>query len=366
MAANMLAGSAALQHSAFRGSSLTAAPARLGSCNRGSLQVMAASSKELKSRIESVKNTQKITEAMKLVAAAKVRRAQDAVINGRPFAENLVKVLFGVNQRLRVEDVDSPLIQIRPVKEVLLLIVTGDRGLCGGYNSIAIKKAERRAKELQETGVKVKLVTVGKKGTVYFKRRAKLYNLSKSFELGQSPTTKEAQGIADELYSEFVSEDVDKVEMVYTKFASLISSDPIVQTMLPLTPAGEICDVDGNCVDPDEDELFKLTTKGGELTIEREKVQTVTADFDSGLIFEQDPVQIIDALLPLYLNATLLRALQESLASELAARMNAMNSASDNASDLKKKLSVKYNRIRQAKITSEIIEIVSGANAAAG
>jgi F-type H+-transporting ATPase subunit gamma len=285
-------------------------------------------------------------------------------VNGRPFAENLVKVLFGVNQRLRVEDVDSPLIQIRAVKTVLLVCVTGDRGLCGGYNSLAIRKAERRAKELQEIGIKIKLVTVGKKGTVYFRRRADKYNLSKTFELGQSPTTKEAQAIADELYSEFVSEDVDKVEMVYTKFASLISSDPIVQTMLPLTPAGEICDVDGNCVDPDEDELFKLTTKGGELTIEREKVQTVTADFDSGLIFEQDPVQIIDALLPLYLNATLLRALQESLASELAARMNAMNSASDNARDLKKKLSTKYNRMRQAKITGEIIEITSGANAA--
>jgi len=310
-----------------------------------------------------VGNTQKITDAMKLVAAAKVRRAQDAVINGRPFAENLVKVLFGVNQRLRVEDVDSPLIQIRPVKTALVMCVTGDRGLCGGYNSLAIRKAESRIKELQQLNIKVKVVTVGKKGSIYFRRRSEQYNLAKTFELGQSPTTKEAQAIADELYAEFVSEEVDKVEMVFTKFASLISSDPIVQTVLPLTPAGEVCDVNGNCVDPDEDELFKLTTKGGKLEIERQKVKTVTADFDSSLIFEQDPVQIIDALLPLYLNATLLRALQESLASELAARMNAMNSASDNARDLKKKLSTIYNRKRQAKITSEIIEITAGADA---
>jgi F-type H+-transporting ATPase subunit gamma len=324
---------------------------------------MAAGTKELKGRIVSVGNTQKITDAMKLVAAAKVRRAQDAVINGRPFAENLVKVLFGVNQRLRVEDVDSPLIQIRPVKTALVMCVTGDRGLCGGYNSLAIRKAEARIKELQGLNIKVKVVTVGKKGSIYFRRRSEIYNLAKTFELGQSPTTKEAQAIADELYAEFVSEEVDKVEMVFTKFASLISSDPIVQTVLPLTPAGEVCDVNGTCVDPDEDELFKLTTKDGKLDIERQKVKTVTADFDSSLIFEQDPVQIIDALLPLYLNATLLRALQESLASELAARMNAMNSASDNARDLKKKLSTIYNRKRQAKITSEIIEITAGADA---
>ena len=225
---------------------------------------------------------------MKLVAAAKVRRAQDAVVNGRPFAENLVKVLWAVNQKLRVEDVDSPLVAVRPVKSVLLVCVTGDRGLCGGYNNFAIKKAEGRLKELMAMGLDVKLVTVGKKGAVYFKRRPQ-YNLAKSFDLGAKPTTKEAQAIADELYSNFVSADVDKVEMVFTKFVSLIASEPTIQTLL--------------------------------------------------------------------------RSLQEALASELAARMNAMNSASDNAAELKKKLTLSYNRARQAMITNQIIEIVSGANA---
>lgn len=325
---------------------------------------MAAGLKETRDRIDSVKNTKKITDAMKLVAAAKVRRAQDAVVNGRPFAENLVKVLYAVNQRLRVEDVDSPLVEVRPVKSVALMVVTGDRGLCGGYNNFAIKKSEQRAQELMDLGLDVKIITVGKKGATYFKRRPQ-YNVVANFDLGAKPTIKEAQAIADEIFADFVSAEVDKVEMVYTKFVSLIASEPTVQTLLPLTPAGEICNVDGTCVDAAEDELFKLTTVGGKLAVEVEKVTTDTSggEFDAGLLFEQDPVQIIDALLPLYLNSTLLRSLQEALASELAARMNAMNNASDNAADLGKKLLRSYNRRRQAAITNQIIEIVSGANA---
>lgn len=150
----------------------------------------------MKQRIDSVSNTKKITDAMKLVAAAKVRRAQEAVVNGRPFSENLVKVLYGVNQRLRTEDVDSPLINVRPVKTVLLAVVTGDRGLCGGYNNFVIKKVcswfvcvsmccapcehlcvtrcaqtEQRYAELTALGIKVQLVCIGKKGSTYFKRR---------------------------------------------------------------------------------------------------------------------------------------------------------------------------------------------------
>jgi F-type H+-transporting ATPase subunit gamma len=335
---------------------------RSAPAQRKNLQVV-ASLKDTRDRISSVKNTQKITEAMKLVSAAKVRRAQDAVINGRPFAENLVKVLFGVNQRLRVEDIDSPLVAVRPVKTVLVVIVTGDRGLCGGYNNFIIRKGELRANELMKMGINVRILTVGKKGNVYFKRRANKYDLAGAFELGTAPTTKEAQAVADQLYSEFVSEDVDKVELIYSKFVSLINSEPTVQTMLPLTPQGEICDIDGTCVDAGGDELFKLTTKEGKLTVETEKVDANVGDMDAGLIFEQDPVQIIDALLPLYLNSTLLRSLQESLASELAARMNAMSAASDNASSLKKDLLNKYNRARQSQITTGIMEIVGGANA---
>ncbi|KAG2282487.1 hypothetical protein Bca52824_053707 [Brassica carinata] len=317
-----------------------------------SVSPIQSSLRELRDRIDSVKNTQKITEAMKLVAAAKVRRAQEAVVNGRPFSETLVEVLYNINEQLQTDDIDVPLTKIRPVKKVALVVVTGDRGLCGGFNNFIIKKAEARIKELQGLG------------NSYFLRRPYI-PVDKYLEAGTLPTAKEAQAVADDVFSLFISEEVDKVELLYTKFVSLVKSEPVIHTLLPLSPKGEICDINGNCVDAAEDELFRLTTKEGKLTVERETFRTPTADFSPILQFEQDPVQILDALLPLYLNSQILRALQESLASELAARMSAMSSASDNASDLKKSLSMVYNRKRQAKITGEILEIVAGANAQA-
>merc|ERR1711939_589110 len=327
------------------------------------IKVCASGMKALRDRMESVKNTKKITDAMKLVAAAKVRRAQEAVLNGRPFAENLVKVLYGVNQRLQDEDVDSPLTCIRPVKTVLLIVVTGDRGLCGGYNNFVIKKSLARIQELNEMGVNCKVLNIGKKGSSFFKRRASKYNLSKQFGLGGAPTIKEAQAMADEMFAEFVSAEVDKVELLYTKFVSLINSQPTIQTLLPMARSGELCDINGKCVDFAEDEVFRLTTSEGKMSLTRDRIDMDTSKLDSLLIFEQEPSQILDALLPLYMNSTVLRSLQESLASELAARMNAMNSASDNAAALRKNLSLVYNRQRQAAITSQLIEIVSGANA---
>merc|ERR1719198_1456962 len=327
------------------------------------LKISASGMKALRDRMESVKNTKKITDAMKLVAAAKVRRAQEAVLNGRPFAENLVKVLYGVNQRLQDEDVDSPLTSIRPVKTVLLVLVTGDRGLCGGYNNFVIKKSVARIQELNEMGVKCKILNIGKKGCSFFKRRADKYELSKQFMLGGAPTTAEAQAMADEIFSEFVSAQVNKVEILFTKFVSLINSQPTIQTLLPMARSGELCDINGQCVDFAEDEVFRLTTTDGKMSVTRDKIDMNASQLDSLLIFEQEPSQILDALLPLYMNSTVLRSLQESVASELAARMNAMNSASDNAAELRKTLSLLYNRQRQAAITSQLIEIVSGANA---
>jgi len=312
---------------------------------------------------DSIGKTKKITDAMKVVAAAKVRRAQEAVLNGRPFAENLVKVLNGVNQCLDDQDVDSPLTDIRPVISVLLVVITGDRGLCGGYNSFVIKKAVARAQELNDMGVNIKILGVGKKGVAYFKRRTEKYNMTKQFVLGGIPTMKEAQAISDEIFSEFVSAEVDKVELLFTKFVSLINSEPAVQTLLPMARSGELCDINGKCVDFAEDEVFRLTTDKGKMALQREKINMDTSQLDSRLIFEQEPSQILDALLPLYLNSIVLRSLQEALASELSSRMNAMTSASDNAAELGKNLSIVYNRRRQAAITSQLIEIVSGANA---
>ncbi|KDP39139.1 hypothetical protein JCGZ_00896 [Jatropha curcas] len=318
--------------------------------------------RELRGRIDTVKSAQKLTEAMKLVAAARIRRAQEAVINARPFAETLLEVLYNINEQLQLEDIDVPLTNVRPVKKVALVVVTGDRGLCGSFNNSVLKKAETRMMELEKMGLEYSVISVGKKGNAYFKRRPKIL-VERFVEGGNFPTSKEAQLIADDLFSLFVSEEVDKVELVYTKFVSLIKSDPVIHTLLPLSPKGEVFDVNGKCVDADNDELFRLTSKKGKLAVERESVRVKTEGFSPLLQFEQDPVQILDAMMPLYLNSQILRALQESLASELAARMNAMSNATDNAVDLKKNLSVEYNRERQSKITGEILEIVAGAEA---
>jgi len=347
----------------FSGSRVSAVAPKKVAGGRASLQVLAASQKEMRDRIASVNSTKKITSAMKLVAAAKVRRAQDAVINARPFSESLVKVLFAINTRLAGEDVDVPLCAVRPVKTVLLLVCTGDRGLCGGFNNFIIKKAEARHAELAAQGINAKLVCIGKKGSVYFKRRPQ-YEIVKSFNMGQAPKTEEAQAIADEVYAEFVGEEVDKVEMIYSRFVSLILAEPSVQTILPLSKEGEICDANGKCVDAADDVVFTLTTEDGKFAVKSEAVETEVSGFEGVMQFEQDPNQILDALLPLYMNSQILRALQESLASELAARMNAMSAATDNAKDLSKRLNLEYNRKRQAKITSEIIELVAGASAA--
>jgi F-type H+-transporting ATPase subunit gamma len=312
-----------------------------------------ANLKDIRDRIQSVKNTRKITEAMRLVAAAKVRRAQEQVTATRPFADSLAQVLYNLQNRLRFEDVDSALFQQREVKSVALLVVSGDRGLCGGYNSSIIRRAEQRVKELQAEGISCTLVTMGRKATQYFERRN--YNIDQSYVgLEQIPTAAEAAKIGDELLSLFLSEKVDRAELVYTKFVSLIASKPVVQTLLPLTVQG---------LEVQDDEIFRLTTRGGNFEVQREKVSTTSASFPQDMIFEQNPSQILDALLPLYLNNQLLRALQESAASELAARMTAMNNASDNASELVGSLTLEYNKARQAAITQELLEVVAGAEA---
>ncbi|BAU41005.1 F0F1 ATP synthase subunit gamma [Leptolyngbya sp. O-77] len=313
-----------------------------------------ANLKAIRDRIQSVKNTKKITEAMRLVASAKVRRAQEQVIATRPFADRLAQVLYGLQARMQFEDVDLPLLKSREVQTVGLLVISGDRGLCGGYNSNIIKRAESRARELQAEGLNYRFVIVGRKALQYFQRRSQPIDASFS-GLEQIPTAAEAAKISDEVLSLFLSETVDRVELIYTKFVSLVSSRPVIQTLLPLDPQG---------LETPDDEIFRLTTRGGEFAVERQKVAAPDArSFPQDMIFEQDPVQILNALLPLYLNNQLLRALQESAASELAARMTAMNNASDNASELMKTLTLTYNKARQAAITQEILEVVAGANA---
>jgi F-type H+-transporting ATPase subunit gamma len=312
-----------------------------------------ANLKTIRDRIKSVKNTKKITEAMRLVAAARVRRAQEQVLQTRPFADRLAQVLYGLQTRLRFEDADLPLLRKRAVKTVGLLVISGDRGLCGGYNNNVIKRAENRAKELQKEGVDYKFVIVGRKAEQYFRRREQ--PIDKSYTgLEQIPNSSEATEISEELLSLFLSESVDRIELIYTRFVSLVSSRPVVQTLLPLDPQG---------LEASDDEIFRLTTRGGDFVVEREKITTEARPLPSDMIFEQDPVQILDSLLPLYLSNQLLRALQESAASELAARMTAMSNASENAASLIKSLTIGYNKARQAAITQELLEVVGGAEA---
>jgi F-type H+-transporting ATPase subunit gamma len=309
--------------------------------------------KAIRDRIQSVKNTKKITEAMRLVAAAKVRRAQEQVTAARPFADRLVQVLYGLQTRIKFEEANLPLLKTRTVNTVGLMIVSGDRGLCGGYNASVIKRAELRIKELQADGKAVRLVVVGRKAIQYFQRRN--YTIDATYTgLEQVPTAEEAGGISDKLLSLFLSDTVDRVELIFTKFVSLINSRPVIQTLLPLDLQGlEVAD----------DEIFRLTVRGGDFQVDREKVQSSVASLPPDMIFEQDPVQILDALLPLYLTSQILRSLQESAASELAARMTAMNNASDNAKSLITSLTLSYNKARQAAITQELLEVVAGASA---
>ncbi len=309
--------------------------------------------KAIRDRIKSVKNTKKITEAMRLVAAAKVRRAQEQVTSTRPFADRLAKVLYGLQGRLEFEDVDLPLLEQREVKSVALVVISGDRGLCGGYNNNVIKRASIRAKELAAEGIEAKYIIIGRKALQYFERRQA--PIVDSFvDTNQIPTNEDVSPVAELILSSFLSETVDRVELIYTKFVSLIASRPVVQTLLPLTPQG---------LEVKDDEIFNLTTSGGDFKVEREKVTTEVSSFPKDMIFEQDPAQILNALLPLFLDNQLLRAWQESAASELAARMTAMSNASDNASDLMGNLTLSYNKARQAAITQELLEVVAGAEA---
>merc|ERR1719269_14561 len=202
----------------FAGASAFQAPIGVGSSRMavaatpatGSSIVMGANIRELRDRVGSVKNTRKITSAMKLVAAAKVRRAQEAVLRSRPFSETLERILGGLLQRVKTEGLDIPLLESRTVKKVGLVAITGDRGLCGAYNSAAIKQTEARIRTLKEQGIEVELILIGNKGSTYFKRRET--PIRKMIPCGQSPTAAQAQEVANELLSSFYAGELDRIE----------------------------------------------------------------------------------------------------------------------------------------------------------
>merc|ERR1712203_676781 len=219
-----------------------------------------------------------------------------------------------------------------------------------------IKKAENRVAELKAQGVEVELITIGNKASQYFKKRTDtVAPVRKAMSCGNAPTAEQATEIASELLSSYYAGELDRIELLYTSFISMIASLPSARTLIPLAPQG---------IETEGDEIFKMSTKGGQLSVEKEKIPAVEPmEFAADMIFEQEPSQLLNAILPLYLNGQILRTLQESLASELAARMSAMQSATDNAKDLQNRLTKEMNRARQAKITQELMEIIAGADA---
>ena len=194
---------------------------------------------------------------------------------------------------------------------------------------------------------------VGTKVAGYFRRRG--VKFPSEYNCPQVPTAEFAAAVSSEMLNKFLDGETDKVELIYTQFVSLIASAPKLKTLLPLSKTG---------LEAAEDEMFELTTEDGELAVETTPLDAPEAkEFPKDTIFEQDPIAILNGILPLYLDGQILRSLQEAVASELASRMQSMQSASDNAKDLKKSLSQTYNRIRQAGVTQEILEIVAGASA---
>ncbi len=279
---------------------------------------------DLRRRIRSVKNTQQITRAMKMVAAARMRRAQERVQNARPYSEQMRVFLSSL--AARAEESDHPLLERRPARKVLLVLVTADRGLCGAFNSNLLRTAQRYLNERRDQ--ETLLMAAGRKGRDFFRKRG-LHTQAEHVNIFQRRVEfSSAQQIAAEILNLYSNRSVDAVDFIYNEFKSLLVASLKVERVLPIEPAQ---------LPPGE----------------------TAADY----IYEQPPGVILADLLPRYLEAEVYRALLESQAAELAARMTAMDTATRNARDLLGALTLRLNRVRQAAITKEIIEIVSGAAA---
>jgi F-type H+-transporting ATPase subunit gamma len=319
---------------------------------RGSTIVMDGKTRDLRDRIKSIKQTRRITEAMRLVAAARVRRAQEAVLKSRPLISQLQLVYKTVLEACNQEDIQLPILEVREVKKVSLVLVTGDRGLCGGYNSAVIKQVTRRVETLKEQGIEAQLILVGRKGEQWFAKRP--VPKSAIFPLGNVPQPSVGSELANLLVAQFLTGEIDAAEIIYTRFNNLISSTPTIRTLLPLQTTG---------IEDADDEIFMMTTEDGKMVVKpadyKESEDGAVPDY----IFEDEPADILNTMLTLYFSSTLMRCMQESVASELASRMTAMQSASNNAKKLTGVLSQKYNRARQATVTNEILEISAGAAA---
>jgi F-type H+-transporting ATPase subunit gamma len=286
-------------------------------------------------RIRSVTNTRKITRAMELVAAAKLRKAQARIEAMRPFAERMQELMVGT-ARASASVRGLPLLQRRDVRRVAVVPLTGDRGLAGPFNAQILRETFALERELRGEGKELRWLVAGKKGTATLRFRR--YDLAQSWTgFSDSPTYPDAQAIANRLAELYSEQEVDQVFVIYNHFESALVQRVVRQEVLPI---------------PEQ------VLEAGE----EERSEALLGDF----IYEPEPEQILERLLPVYLETELYRALLESAASEQGARMTAMRNASKNAGELIDTLTLQMNRARQAEITQEILEVVGGAEALTG
>ncbi len=356
---------------------------------------MSSSSSELRRRLTSVNKAEKLIDAMRLVAAARIRSSSLSALRTRPFAEKLQAMMasllaamerdghdalhaargpvsrdaYGVLADDRVR-IDSPAqkalmdrlylvadVQQHQARTVCLVVVGADKGFCGTYNRDINARALARANALIAEGLVVELVCVGKVAAAFFARNSPVGVRVREVILrgaGSAGNGEAAAELCDVLLTAFIACDVDRVEVIYTRFVSILSNAPSVRTLIPLTPSG---------IESLGDELFELTTSHGHLSTKANAghVSEEMAHSNSLLaklkIDADDAALLLNAMLPMYVNSQVTRILRESLASEHASRMTAMSAATDNARDLGAQLKQKYNRERQARITKEVIEV---------
>ncbi len=293
-----------------------------------------ATLREIRSRISGVKSTQKITKAMKMVAAAKLRRAQDAVVSARPYARKMKEVfshLTGV-----VDVTNHPMFVSRPAANIAIIIVTSDRGLCGAFNSNIIRAAVNHIQTNYADlipAAKVNLICIGKKGFDFFQKN-NYRVVGKRLGIFQELKFNHAQDVITEILDGFLTGEYDRVEIVYNEFKSIIQQRLVIEQILPIQT---------------------------DLTIRPSEIRNPKSPIN--YIYEPSGHAIIEALIPKHLNFQIWRALLESYAAEQGARMSAMDNATTNATDLIRSLQLSYNKARQASITKELLEIVSGAEA---
>jgi F-type H+-transporting ATPase subunit gamma len=286
-----------------------------------------ANLKDLRTRITSVGSTMQITSAMKMVSAAKLKKAQDGITQLRPYANKLQEILENISATL--DPTESVYGEQRVVKRVLIVPITSNKGLCGAFNTNVIKQTRRMIAEYEAAGVQVTLVPFGKKAADLFRKEGFViasYHIEIFKDLNPTDVSEIAQG----LMTDFLNNKFDKIQLVYNQFKNAASQILQVEQFLPVMPVAE--------------------------------TQEPSGDY----IYEPSQAEILETLIPLSLQTQLLKALMDSFASEHGARMTAMHKATDNAKEIRDQLKLDYNKARQAAITNEILEIVGGADALAG